>query len=472
MSYRHEATNREALLYSLGNMASTIFFMFIGSYLMLFYTDVMGITPLAGGAIFMTARLVDAFTDPLMGMIADRTNSRWGRYRPYVLIGAPIFSALFVGIFIVPDLSVLGKIIYSYTVYILFSLARTVVQIAYMSMTALISSDPVRRGRWASYKQVFGVVGGMISMVLGLPLIKAFGGIASSSAWTTTALIYAVLTTVVYLIAMSGTKKIDPPRIITEKTRDRAVVADAVNRKVNPRKQLKYIFGNAPLILLLISFSTDSFANQVGNAIGINFFRYYLERTDLFALTSLIVSLIMLVVGIFMVPPAMKRFGKKKTILFGEIMTIFPLLAVWFLPRTMVVSIVVLTIVGRFFMAFSGIAFWAAVPDCSDYAEWKYGGEAAGAAASSIAFTNKLAQALGAMVSGVILSYTGYVANAASQNAMFLQGMLIAKTWVPIAAFLCSIVAMSFYPLTSEKMKQISADLKQRRSGEAAKENA
>lgn len=464
MSYRYDATNKEALQYSIGNVASNIFFLFIGSFLMLFYTDVMGITPIIGGTIFMTARLVDAFTDPLMGMIADRTNSKWGRYRPYVNIGAPIFSALFVGMFIVPDVSMAGKIVYSYTVYILFSLGRTVVQIAYMSLTALVSPDPVKRGRWAAYKQVIGMGGALIGMTLGLPLLNTFGGIGNESAWISTAVVFAILTTLIYWFSMRGARKMDPPRKITDKTKDTAVITEGDDRKFNLKKQIKYVFGNVPLIMLLIAFSTDSFANQITNAVNINFFRYYLQKTNLFTTISLVGMVIMLVVGLFIVPVLLKKFSKKSLILFGEAAAIVPLAIVYFMPKASVMPIVSLTLFAQMFMTISMITFWAAVPDCSDYAEWRYGGEAAGAVASTITFMNKLAQALGAFVSGAILTATGYVAKAATQNPQVLQGLLSAKTLIPIGGFICSLIAMSFYSLNKEKLDIITSELKERRN--------
>lgn len=463
MSYRYDATRKEAFLYSLGGIASNIFFIFIGSYLLLFYTDVMGISPLVGGAIFMTARLIDAFTDPLMGMIADRTNSRWGRYRPYVNIGAPIFAALFVGMFIVPSLPMAGKIIYSYTVYILFSLARTVVQIAHLSLTALVSPNPTKRTKWVAFKQVFGIVGMVIGMSLGLPLINRFGGLQSQNAWLITTGIFAILTTVLYWISMRGAKRMDPPRKVTEKTKDIAVTDGEENKKINLFKQLKYVFGNIPLILLLIAFSTDSFALQIGNAININFFRYYLQKPNLFSLTTLIGIMAMLVVGLLFVPLLVKKYSKKSIILFGESMAILPLVVAYFMPRAAALPIAGLFILSQFFLAFSAITFWAAVPDCSDYAEWKYGGEAAGAAASATTFMNKLAQAFGVMVAGSLLATTGYVAKAATQNPEVLNALITAKTLIPIAAYVCSLVAMSFYSLNRKKVKMITEDLKERR---------
>lgn len=464
MSYRYDATKKEALQYSSGNVASNIFFMFIGSFLMLFYTDVMGISPIIGGTIFMTARLVDAFTDPLMGIIADRTNSRWGKYRPYVIIGAPIFSALFIGMFIVPDIAIAGRIIYAYTIYILFSLGRTVVQIAYMSMTALVSPDPVKRGRWAAYKQGLGLIGVIIGMSLGLPLIQAFGGIANENAWMITAVIYAVLTTLIYWFAMRGTKKMDPPRKITAKTKDTAVVESGEYRKINLKLQLKYIFGNLPLILLLIAFSTDSFAMQISTAIGVNFARYYLGNANLFTIMALGGIVPMILMSFFVTPWAMKRFSKKSIIIFGEAMAIIPLLIIYFLPRAAVMPIVGLSLLSPFFAGLSTCAIWASVPDCSDYAEWRYGGEAAGAAASTTTFLNKFAQALGALVAGVILERTGYIANAAVQNEAVMYGMLSAKTLIPIAGYVCSVIAMSFYALNSKKLKKVTEDLKKRRA--------
>ena len=461
MIYRHDSKSKDAFLYTLGGIGDTVFFVFIGSFLLLFYTNLMGISGVIAGSIFMVGRLVDAFTDPLMGSLADRTRSRWGKYRPYIIFGAPVFSMLSVALFIVPGGSPLFRIFYAYGIYLIWGLARTAVQITFISLTALISPDPQKRGKWAAFRQVTGLVGAMIGVALALPLINFFGGLQQQGAWLMTVIIYAVVTLASYWISAYGARMMDPSSRV-EGAIDENTVSARIER-VSIKESVRVIFQNAPLLFLVLAFSTDSFANAIGGGLGVLFFTHYLGNEGLFTTFNLTTMFATLPVAVIIVPRLYRRFTKRMIILVAEALTIIPLLIAFFLPRDAVMMIFAMLFLSFAIQAVAMVTFWAAVPDCSDYGEWKTGKESAGSAASSITFANKLVQALGIMLAGAMLDITGYHVDNVTQPEAFITMLISVRIWIPVLALIISVFAMLKYPLNKETMVTMTSALKETR---------
>ncbi|MFU8793574.1 MAG: MFS transporter [Acholeplasmataceae bacterium] len=461
MIYRHDSTNKDAFLYTLGGIGDNVFFVFIGSFLLLFYTNLMGISGVVAGSIFMVGRIVDAFTDPLMGSIADKTRTRWGKYRPYIIFGAPVFSMLSIALFIVPGGSTIFKIVYAYGIYLIWGLARTVVQITFISLTALISSDPQKRGKWAAFRQVTGLVGAMIGAAFALPLINLFGGLQQQGAWLQTVIIYAIITLVSYWISAYGTRKMDPSSRV-EGAVDESTVSARIER-ISIKESVRLITQNIPLLFLVLAFSTDSFANAIGQGIGVMFFTHYLGDQGLFTTFNFATMFATLIIAVIIVPQLFKRFSKRVIILFSEALAIIPLVIAFFLPRDAAMAIFVMFLLSFSIQAVAMVTFWAAVPDCSDYSEWKTGKESAGSAASSITFANKLMQAFGIMLAGALLDLTGYHVDNAVQPEAFVNMLINVRVWIPILALIISVLAMIKYPLNKTTIDKMTSDLRKTR---------
>jgi Na+/melibiose symporter-like transporter len=170
--------------YSLGNVGTNILFIFISAYLMFFYTNVMGLSGAIAGSIFMVARLIDAFTDPLMGMIVDRTNTkRFGKYRPFLLFATPFMGIFFILTFRAPGMDTGMKIMYSNVTYILYSLAWTAVQTPYLALQIILSRDANKRTRMVAIIQGFGGLSSLCVSAGVIPLLNAFGGQTNPAAW-------------------------------------------------------------------------------------------------------------------------------------------------------------------------------------------------------------------------------------------------------------------------------------------------
>jgi len=359
------ASVSEVVRYGFGGIGSNIPFFLTLQFLMYFLTDHFGISAAAVGGLFLFSRLIDAVTDPLMGMLADRTISKIGKYRPYIMWGAPVLGLLTVMLFWTPALGTTGKIIYIYVTYIAYSLVSTVVNIPYHSLTPILTQDPDQRTVVATFKQVLGIVGIMFVSVGAIPITKALGG--GSSAWTIFAFISAILLTLSFWLCASGAKKHD--KIEHYKKENSVTGLSFVD-------QLKLITKNRALLMLMIAFGTDMIAYAAASAVNIYYFTYAVKRPDLIASTMGIGIVFSIVVSIF-IPVLSKKIGKKPLFLAGSAILMVLSLILFFVPFTSVSIIFALAVLTMAFGPLTGVIGWSMLADCVEYGEWKTGLEGA-----------------------------------------------------------------------------------------------
>lgn len=205
-----ECSEKDIWLFSTGNIANCLIFNMVALYIMYYYTNILGVSAAVAGTIFMVARLVDAFTDPLMGMIVDRTNTKkMGKHRPFITYGAPFLGIAFVLMFTTPNISAGGKVIYAYISYIFYSLTWTCVQIPQLALPIMLSNNVARRTKIQAVFQFCGAIAGLIIQSYALPMIEAFGGQDDPAAWTKVISIYAVAATVLFILSARSVKDLD-----------------------------------------------------------------------------------------------------------------------------------------------------------------------------------------------------------------------------------------------------------------------
>ncbi|MGL1891457.1 MAG: MFS transporter [Spirochaetaceae bacterium] len=447
--YRRASTS-EVVRYGFGGIGSNIPFFLTLQFLMYFLTDHFGISAAAVGGLFLFSRLIDAITDPLMGMLADRTKSKIGKYRPYIIWGAPVLGLLTVMLFWTPDLSTAGKIVYIYIIYIMYSLVSTVVNIPYHSLTPILSQDPDQRTVIATFKQVLGIVGIMFVSVGAIPITKALGG--GSKAWTIFAIISAVLLTLSFWLCASGAKKHD---------RLEHYKKENSTSGLSIREQLKLITKNKALLMLMIAFGTDMIAYAAASAVNIYYFTYAVKRPDLIASTMGIGVVFSILVSIF-IPFLSKRVGKKPLFLAGSAILMILSFILFFVPFTSVSVIFVLAVLTMAFGPLTGVVGWSMLADCVEYGEWKTGLEGAGTVSSQLTFVNKLGMALGGFIGGTLISMSGYIPGA-DQAETVLKTIVGIKTLLPVAGYIASLISMSFYPITKEFYSKMISDNELRR---------
>lgn len=438
--------------YAFGGLGSNIPYALMMSYLTFFYTDVFGISSAAVAGLMLLARGIDAITDPIMGLVGDRTRSRFGKYRPWIMFGAPILGLTTFLVFFTPDMGPAMKVAYAYTTYILYSLASTVVNIPYHSLTPLLSKNPSQRTAIVASKQGMGVVANALVSVLAMPLVRVFGD--GEKGWAIYAALMAITTTGSFLMCAWGGKRHDTAAACESS-------ANAEN-KLSVWEQLKLVVCNKPLIALLVAFGTDTFANASVSAVNVYYFAYVLHRKNLVA-KSAAIMLITGALALLVVPPVAKRFGKKNVYVAGTVLSIIPLALMWMRPDASASFILVSLAILSFFSRIPSTLGWSMLTDCGDYAEWKYGHRGDGIVSASLTFINKLGMALGGSLASLVLGMVGYLAGA-EQTPAVLSAIVFLRFGMPILGYVCSLAAMPFYELSTKRYGEILTDLNARKN--------
>lgn len=468
MKKQSEATTLQSWWFATGNIANNLIFMFITMFMMYFFTNVMGLDPVVAGTIFMVARLVDAFTDPIMGMIIDRTNFKhFGKYRGFIHFGAPLLGVVVVVLFTVPNLPMSGKILYAYITYILYSLAWTVVQVPQLTIPILMSNNVARRTKIQAIFQGVGSIGVGVTSGLAMAVVNANGGMNDPHAWQVTAIVFAVLATIGFELSTLAVRNLD--------TYDPNAKARAAQRREQQkaqqlplRQRMAFITKNVALFALLIGFGTDMFANQINSQTQTYFWVYNMNgRTDLMSILSAL-SMPISIVMIFLAGPMVARFSKKTTICACEIVGIAST-AVLLLSGAKNVPVVMITsIISTIAFSVCNLMCRTALLDVASYTRVKTGVDAAGLMASSFTFANKLCQAVASFVAGWLLKVIAFDATLAMQTQSTMDKLLLMRCLFPIAAYAITLVAMRFYPIDKKGEADLQVALDKLKEQEAA----
>lgn len=440
----------ELIQYSFGGLGSNMMWNFVGIYLMFFFTDIFKISPAVTGTIFMITRIIDAITDPLMGMIADRTKSKYGRYRPYLIIFSPFLGICVAMLFWAPNLTPTSKIIYAYFVYILYSLVSTAVNVPYHALTPVMSHDVNERANIVVGKQLLGLVGNFIVTVFPLIIVEKLGG--GVEGWRVSGIIFGVVATIAYWICAYGARNKD---IINN---------DIIKgkEKIKFKDQVKLITKNKALIMLLIAGGTNKFSEVIAGGVGLYYFKYNLGRVDLFPKFQgygTIVSII----AYLLIPILIKKISKNKMFVIasylGVIVSAIPLLFSSQLDIGIIFGILILEFL---LIQFTSVLVWAMLPDCVEYGEYVTGIRGDATISSTNMFMNKIGAALAGGIAGAALEYAGYIPEV-SQTSKVLITILILKFFTIILGHVFSILAFLFYPLTPEYYDKITKELEERK---------
>ncbi|MEM7780529.1 MAG: glycoside-pentoside-hexuronide (GPH):cation symporter [Pseudomonadota bacterium] len=448
----------EKLGYGLGDLPSGLYLNFFGAYLLYFFVELGGVAPAAMALMLLLSRVFDAFTDPIMGVISDRTRTRWGSYRPYILFGAIPFGVtgflIFATPLFAPDISVGWMLVWAYVTYGLTMLAFTAVNVPYSGLLGVIHPAAPVRANVTAYRMFFSGFAGILVGVAATTLIRELGGGDEAFGIMLTMGVFAAVSVIIYFITFATTKeRIEPVPTNTPVKRDLgtllrtgawfAVVISAVFGVLS-------IAGRAA--------SAKFFFEFVAGDSGAPVF-LFLDRFGLF-LTALALGQ---VTGVILGYSLQRRFEKSHLILGGGalkvvgivLFAIVPIDAVW--PQTAAQLMVGIGFGFLMILAFSMFT------DIARYIHWKSDQQMTGLTVSASIFGVKFGTGLGAFASGITLELTGFVPGA-EQTAEALAGINIAFAWIPALALLPAGVAMLFYPLTHAKMAQVERDLETRRA--------
>lgn len=486
---------REKIGYGFGDLASCLFWATIMSQLLFFYTDVFGLTGKAAGIMFFVSRILDAIFDVVIGMTADRTRSRWGKFRPYLLFGAVPLAVAAVLTFTTPAFGDAGKLVYAYITFILFMFLYSTINIPYTALLGVISGDPVERTSASSFKFVGAYLGGIIVSATVLPLAAYFGDGNASKGWQMTLGTYGVAAVVFFLITFLSThERIQP--IATERTSVKDDLKDLSKnvpwmllfvvtilfilfvciRLSVTTHYFKYYIGeqSSPLLAGVTNFLLEYIINPVGSLFGKQPV-VLIEQTHRFSfevLTSVFNTIGQgsSLVGVLLVPWFAKVLGRKGAVNVLFISALVFTGAFFFLNPDNLVLIFVLQFFGSITGGPISALLWVLYADTADYSEWKTGRRATGLVFSASIMSNKIGWAIGSMVAAFILDQTGFVANIV-QNIDVQNGLKSMMSIIPVGVGVVALILlMFFYKLDETTMAKVKADLdlKRKESGEQA----
>lgn len=438
---------KASLGYAVGDLGINLYFISTLTYLLYFYTDVLGISAAAAAGVFLVARMVDAVTDPLMGAIAERTRTRWGRLRPYLLWGALPLGAITVATFSVPDLDESGKVIWAYVTYTLFGILYTVVTIPYSALTASLTDDYQERTRLSTFRMAFAFSGALIVSVGVAQWVRMFANPAEG--YVLIMSIFACVATMLLLITFFNTKE---------------VVQPPPEQKLSLNDSLRAVFYNPPLLIVIALFTLGMLSFTVRQTVTIYYFSYNVGRPDLIG-AFFAATLATMFVGLVFVPRLAERFSKAGAIQIGALFTVLASIGFYLTPVIEPVWVIFWGCLVALGGAPIAVLGWAMIPDTVDYAQWRFGKRADGAVYSMSSFFQKLAKALGGAGVATALATVGYVANQ-PQSAETLDMILHLMTVVPIGLMVLMIFLARLYKLDGETHARMRADLAQRYESE------
>lgn len=429
--------------YGIGDLGCNLVFSTMASYLMVFYTDVFGIAAAAAGTMMLVTKFIDALTDAGMGMIVDRTHTKWGQGRPYFVLGAVPFAVFTFMTFYIPDMGARGKLVWAYVTYCLLCTAYTVVNIPLNTIVPRLTSNVHERDILVSTRMVCAMIGTAIVMTITAPLVNFFGGGNDAKGYLVTMTVYGIVAMIIFFITFASTEEVVPPTVSNEKT--------------SLKESLKGLTGQAWILFFLNLFYFSLYV--VRNTTVLYYFKYNLGRTEWLSLVG-ILGILSGLPMLLALPTLEKRFSKRSLMFLSAGMYIVGDLLIYIGRDSAACLLAGLVITGLGIYGIFGITF-AIQPDVIDYSEYQKNSSIAGLIAAFQGFFVKGGMGLTSFIIGVFLKNGGYVANAV-QTPKALSYIEICFIWIPIA--LCAVIAVLtyFYKLDSIRDK-MTDELERRR---------
>ena len=449
----------EKIGYGLGDMSASMFWKLFGAYLMIFYTDVFGLSAAVVGTMFLITRVWDSVFDPIVGVVADRTDTRWGKFRPYLLWLAIPFGGMAILTFYTPALGDTGKIVYAFITYSLMMMVYSAINVPYASLLGVMSPNPQDRNVLSTFRMMFAYIGSFVALLLFMPLVGAFTGGDTSQevqqyGWLTAVAVIAVACSLLFFGCFSLTKE----RVKAVKCEKTPLMTD-----------IRDLLGNRPWWILLGAGIASLVFNSIRDGATVYYFKYFVDETSYgnvtvagipFVLSGLYLAVGQAsnIIGVVLAAPIASKIGKRQTFMWAMIIATVLSVAFYYLDRNQLMLIFLLQVV---ISVCAGSVFpllWSMYADCADYSELKTGNRATGLIFSSSSMSQKFGWAIGTAITGWLLAAFGFQANAV-QNEETIQGIRMFLSLLPAVGTALSVAFIFFYPLTESRMESITAEL-------------
>lgn len=433
--------------YGAGDAANNLAFTTATMFLLVYYTDVAGISAAAAGTLLLAVRIFDAFADVLAGRMVDRSFSkRFGKFRPFIMFGSIPLLLLSVATFSVPQLGESGTLLYAYVTYAALGLAYSLVNIPYGSLAGAMTQDPGERAKLGSARMVGGLLVGSALGIFVAPLIKP--GADLQATFTTITMVFVVIGAALYFFT-----------VLTAKERVHRAVPN-----VSLKQSMETLKGNKPLLMLCISSFFFLSGYLALTSVQLYYLRDVLGRLDLYPVLSIIQLVVTFVLAGFM-PKLVRSIGKKRVYIYSSLLTVIGGAIIFFTPASQVwigFTGLVISLVGVLAV---NIVVWALEADTVEYGEWKTGVRTEGITYALFSFTRKTGQAVGGALAAYALALGGYKSGGA-QTAEATFGIQLAAGAIPAVLTILAVLVMSKYNLTDAMHAEILTEIRARRTSE------
>ncbi|MBN2215696.1 MAG: MFS transporter [Bacteroidales bacterium] len=467
----------EKVGYGFGDTASNILYQAWSFFLMIFYTDVFGIDTKVASIMFLVTRLWDMVFDPIIGMLADRTNTRWGKFRPYLLWLAVPYGVLACAMFITPEWSPNMKIVYAYATYILATTAYTAINIPYSSLMAVMTPNPRERTTLSQYRFFFAFIGMLLITTFTLPLAKFFGanpshpgysaelGYSQALGFQVTMGVFGAIAVILLIITFITTRE----RVKPLKEQRSSFIED-----------IKNVSKNMPWIIIFVAVVFWLIHNMIRNGMVAYFFNYVngeggkilwtftigAMKLDFDQTTTfLTIGTFGMLSGVLLSTPVKKHFDRKSVIIFLTLASVVANLAYYWLPED---NFVILSSVNFIWSIVAGampVFLFAMFADVADFHEWKYRQRATGLVTAGIMFAIKMGVAVGGFLGLYLLGQYGYTKGTPITPEIVI-GIKQLFSLIPAGFMLVCGIVLFFYPVNDKLLATIELDLQERKKSE------
>lgn len=442
----------EKIGYSLGDMAANFVFQFMITLQVTFYVDVFGLSAAHAATMFFVIGIAVAFVNPVMGVIADRTVSRWGKFRPWLIWTALPFGIIGVLTFTTPDISPEAKLIYAWFTYSLLRIIYTVNNVPYASIMAVMTEDPDERNSISQFRQIAANSAGFIVASLVVPLINVFAGGSKNPAdlargYQYTMGLLMLVAMVMFVVAFLTTKERIQPN---------------PEQKNSLKQDFADLLANKPWVILFLTTLFYFAAVCIrGNAM-LPYCKLFAGDENLFSWMNGF-GLASLLVGVACSNWISVRIGKRMLFTISMLLTGLLTLALTVIPSHSNTVVIAVEVLRQYSFGISGPVLWSMMGDVADFGEWKTGRRASGIVTSAVVFALWVGLTMGQSVVGWLFAFYGYAEKTAVQSPEAIHGVVLTGGLWAGVAFLIAAVLLMFYPLTREKNKEIAAELSERR---------
>ena len=436
--------------YMFGDFGNDFFFMFVSSFLMLFYTDVMGISATMVGILFLVARIWDAFMDVAWGRFIDsRSSGKNGKFKPWMLRMA--FPLIIFGVLMftkIPGMSNRFYLIYAFATYIIWGSLYSTVNIPYGSMASVITGDSTERASLSTFRSVGAAIAGVVTNAV-VPIVIFINNKADAGRFSLIAVIFAVLAMCCYILCYSLT---------TER-----IIAQNQGQKLDWRVTLAGMKRNKALISLICAALVLLVSSMFSGAMNAYLFKDYFHNTKALSIVGILSSISPILLAPF-ITPIIKKIGKKESASFSVFIASISYFILFLLPTKNVSLFIGIVFIGYLGVGLFNTTIWAFVTDAIDYQEYLTDTREDATIYSMYSFARKIGQAVAGGLGGIVIGAIGYVAGATNQTEQVANSIKNFSTLVPAIAYLIVFLILTFiYPLNKNKLQEVTKELEERR---------